>query len=266
MRGGSVRFWRFTGLFLLLVIFSGAVSALEVSPQIVQKPVRVEPGEPVPILVYNGGTDVWADVILAVEGAQLVRLQDVMGPGEYAGAYVAVPLEVLLLRDQLAVSLFDGNTILDAQALPIIVDWPAYAAVVDTASTPRLYLFLDNLRSEQRVGLEVEVDIFHEGHLVFFDSYGPFSVDESERFSWSLPIPGYLLEQGSYTVSARFYEQGLLVAKTNSDFVYEGPDGSAWVLVALVLGLLAAILVLYLILDRLYYRQSLSSSLARFRR
>lgn len=252
--------------FLVASVF--ALSPEFSSPQLVNKPLLVTPGESVPVELYNGGEYLWSDMVVSASSSLGTMYRGLLEPDSFATVYVDIPLVYLLQADTLPIALSYEDEVLDKKSLPVVVLWPAALVVADTVNPdPELAVFVDASQFNQSLGgVQVEAVILDShGNEVFFDWYGPFYLGADEEFVWRTSLPVRYLSAGSYTIRSTFYEGDNFLTESYSSFVYEDEEEVYGPVLLLVISLFLLLLI-YLVVDMVFHGRKIQHSLEHMRK
>ena len=98
---------RVVSLLMLCLLSLGFVAAQGEGLVVVDKPLVVEPGQPLSVSIYNGGSGVWSDLAITVQGnPDPVFYRDLLEPLAFGQVQVPIPFADLLDKDSLEVSLW----------------------------------------------------------------------------------------------------------------------------------------------------------------
>lgn len=249
-----------------------AVSADYAPPQVVIKPIMLNPGHPITVSVYNGGHDIWTDVVLCIRPL-VVDMQsesfctvypDVLPPESFTEISFNLPLSFFLSADSFEVSLFYDDRLLNSRVLPSHLVMPSAGVFADDD----LYVFFDPSQfSESVTRLSVELSVLDDqDNLVFIDIFGPFYIEGEEMLLETFALPDYL-PLGELTLQSRFFSDGSLLKESIVSFENRTASSSlplnAIFLMFLVLVFLALV---YLSLDMLYHRHDFEDAVKRLRK
>jgi hypothetical protein len=249
-------------LACLLAAPSSAVTADRAAPQIVEKPLLVIPGETVLVSVYNGGHEVWTDLVVTIADAS-VLVPDILGPESSVDVFLSPPLTYLLETDAIDVVLSYRGEVLDRRSLPVRVEWPIQQLILDPAAPggPEFLVLLDASQyAGQLRGVQVEAALLSGGKVVYMDFLGPFYPSQGERFIARVPVPQRFVAPGA-VARGTFTEGGTFLTETKVDVAGDAA-GQRSILHPLlfVLFLIILIALLFLLVDSSYHRRPLRVS------
>lgn len=249
-----------------------AVSADYAKPQITEKPLVLVPGEQLSVSIYNGGHDIWTDIVLCVRPLATPTSSELfcsaspalLSPESFADVPLDVPLSLFLSVDEIEASIYYNNELLDARVLPVRLIMPSATVFADD----NFYVFFDPLSFNLSVkSLLVEVSVLDvHNHLVYIDVLGPFYIEGDAPVIKSLSLPDYL-PLGELTLQSRFFSDGHMLEESFTTFTHVNTTSSLPVNAIFLMFVLIVFLVLaYVVLDMTYHKHQLEDVINRLRK